>query len=421
MEFRSMFKSLFGREENTPDVVGAASTRYKMIDSWDNYFFRTPDNLYDDATVRTCLDTIARNAAKMQLHHIRVDNSGQIVRCTDSLEKLLTTRPSQYMNSYDFLYKIISMLYTDNNVFIQIQTDLNGNIVALNPLSYQSSEFREYQGELYVKFQFSQGKATIPYSQLIHLRRHYNGHDLLGSPNENALKSPVGILNSVKQALESAVKNCMKLRYILKMQDITDETDKAKLKEEFSKNYLSIENGTGTAVLDQGADLQQLTTDIKTADHEQMAIIRGDIYRYYGLSEAMAAGNPTPAEYSAFIQTVLAPLAAQIESEFTTKIFTVTELGYGNKVQCTIDKLEYQSMTDKINMIAKAQPTGALTVNEIRHVLGFDPVENGDVMQVSLNNVQLQQQAAYQAAKAGAPVPEQNNKDMNDQEENQDE
>ena len=222
MEFRSMFKSLFGREENTPDVVGAASTRYKMIDSWDNYFFRTPDNLYDDATVRTCLDTIARNAAKMQLHHIRVDNSGQIVRCTDSLEKLLTTRPSQYMNSYDFLYKIISMLYTDNNVFIQIQTDLNGNIVALNPLSYQSSEFREYQGELYVKFQFSQGKATIPYSQLIHLRRHYNGHDLLGSPNENALKSPVGILNSVKQALESAVKNCMKLRYILKIQDITD-------------------------------------------------------------------------------------------------------------------------------------------------------------------------------------------------------
>ena len=404
MELRSMFRSLFGREDNTPDMIGSSSTQFKMLDGWDNYFHSAPADLYDDATIRTCLDTIARNAAKMQIHHIREDTSGQIVRCNDSLDKLINTRPNQYMSRYDFLYKIVSMLYMDNNVFIQIQQDSQGNITALNPLSYDSSELREYQGELYIRFQFASGRATIPYGQLLHLRRHYNGHDILGSPNENPLKNPIGILNSVKQAMESAVKNCMKLRYVIKVQDIMDDADKRAYAKEFNTDFTDVKNGTGTAVLDQGADMQQLNTDIKLADDSQMEFARADIYRYFGLSEAMVAGSPTPEEYSAFVSNVLAPLCDQIESEFSTKIFTATELSYGNKIQCTIDRMEYQSLQNKIDMIAKAQPTGALTVNEVRHILGFDPIENGDVVQVSLNNVQLAQQAAYQGAKAGLPA-----------------
>lgn len=403
MELRSMFKGIFGRDDSAPDPIGNISTRFKMLDSWENYFYKAPKNLYDDATVRTCLDTVARNAAKMQLHHIRTDSNGQIVRCADSLDKLLNTRPNIYMSSYDFLYKVVSMLYMDNNVFIEIQQDSQGNIIAFNPLSFQSSELREYQGNLYVKFQFGNGRATIPYNQLIHLRRHYNGHDLLGSPNENALLSPLTILNSVKQALESAVKNCMKLRYVIKAQDIMDKEDKKAYAKEFNEEFTSVANGTGTAVMDQGADLQQLTSDIKLADHEQMNFARDDLYRYYGVSEAIIRGNPTTADYNAFFETTLAPLAAQIEAEFTTKIFTSTELGYGNRIQCTIDKMEYQSLQDKVALISKLVPVSVLTPNEARHIIGFDPVEGGDKMQVTLNNVQLAQQAAYQAAKAGLP------------------
>lgn len=404
MEIRSMFRKWFGRDEADPDNIGTASRQYKLIDCWDNYFHRVPENLYDDITVRTCLDTLARNAAKMELHHIRADNNGQVVRCSDALEKLLTTRPNTLMNRYDFMYKLISMLYTDNNVFIYIQQDSAGNIIALNPLSYRNSELREYQGEMYVRFQFANGRTTIPYAQLIHLRRHYNEHDVFGAPNSNALLEPLGILNSLKQALRGAVKNCMKLRYVIKIDDILDKEDKKAYSEEFNKDFTSVEAGTGTAIMDQGADLKQLTTDIKLADNDQMGFAREDIYHFFGISEAMVKGNPTPEEYNAFYETTLAPLAVQLESEFSTKIFTSTELGYGNKIQCTMDRMEYQSLQDKAALISKIQPAGVLTVNEIRHIIGLDPMEGGDVVQVSLNNVQLAQQVDYQAAKAGATV-----------------
>lgn len=416
MEFRSMFRKWFGREETDPDSTGDASTQFKLIDSWENYFHRLPENIYDDATVRTCLDTLARNAAKMELHHIREDSGGQVVRCSDALEKLLNTRPNAFMNRYDFMYKVVSMLYTDNNVFIYVHTDSAGNIISLDPLSYQNGDLREYNGEMYVRFQFASGRVTIPYTQVIHLRRHYNGHDIFGEPNSNALLEPVGILNSLKQALQGAVKNCMKLRYVIKVNDIMDEEDKKAYVKEFNADFTSVEAGTGTAVMDQGADLQQLTTDIKLADHDQLGFAREDIYRFYGVSEAMVRGNPTPAEYNAFYETTLAPLAAQLEAEFSTKIFTATELGYGNRIQCTIDRMEYQSLQDKVALISKLQPAGVLTANEARHIIGLDPIEGGDVVQVSLNNVQLAQQAAYQAAKAGLPSGDTNTDDEEEKE-----
>ena len=408
-EFRSMFSNIFHKQdnadgsENNDDTTGRITTQFKMLGSYDNYFSRNPDSLYDDATIRTCIDTIARSAAKFQLHHIRTDSHGNITRCNDSLDKLLTTRPNPYMSQYDFLYKLVAMLYTDNNVYVYIDSDSSGNIIGLYPLGYQEAELREYAGRTYVRFQFLRNQMTVPYDQLIHLRRHYNGHDIFGQPNTPALTNPLNILNSVKQALESAVKNCMKLRYVIKLQDIMDEDDKVAHKQQFDNDFRSVQNGTGTAVIDAGADFQQLNSDIKLADHEQMNFVRDDLFHYFGISGSVVNGNPTAADMEAFVSLTLAPLAAQLEQEFTTKIFTNTELGYGNKIQITIDRVEFQTLDTKITMVSKLIPAGVLTVNECRHLLGYDPMEdeNCDKLQITLNNVQLEDQSDYQLGKVG--------------------
>jgi hypothetical protein len=57
--------------------------------------------------------------------------------------------------------------------------------VAIWPVNCVGADILEDErGQLYVKFYFAdQGNVVLPYSDVIHLRRHYYDNDMLGSPN----------------------------------------------------------------------------------------------------------------------------------------------------------------------------------------------------------------------------------------------
>lgn len=388
-----MLQTIFGKNEQQ----NIASTQFKMLTSYDNYFLPNAKDDYNDATIRTCIDTIARNAAKLQIHHIiRYDN--QTKKADDALEQLLNHRPNEYMSSYDFLYKIVSMLYSDNNVFIKIKTDEKGNVIGLYPLSYLNFELREISGEVFVKFQFNQGTETIAYKDLIHLRRFFNNHDILGNDN-TALSRPLRILNSVKQALENAVKNCMKLRGIIQINGIARPDDKQKILEDFNEKFTSATNGTGTAILDKSASYQQINSQIETANSEQMDFVRAEIYRYFGLNDDIIKSKFDATAWASFWENVLEPLAVQFSQEFTNKIFTDKEKALGNEIIFTEDKLQYASLQDKIKLVQALQPAGFISVNEGRELFGWCPVADGDTRMVSLNNVKAEDMSQYQLGK----------------------
>ncbi len=141
-----MFNAIFGGKKN--DIV---TQQIQLLNSCDNFFSPWGKNIYDDATVRTCVDTIARNAAKLRPAHIRrVDD--KVAKTDSALDSLLSTRPNQYMSTYDFLYKLVTQLYLYNNAFASIQTDASGNVSAIYPLDYNSLELTELNNELYCRF-----------------------------------------------------------------------------------------------------------------------------------------------------------------------------------------------------------------------------------------------------------------------------
>lgn len=89
MNFRSMFATIFGKQEYSTDI---ATAQFKLLNGYDNYFSPYDGNAYDDATVRTCIDAIAKNAAKLRPAHIRRQD-GKVVNTASSLDSLLSTRP----------------------------------------------------------------------------------------------------------------------------------------------------------------------------------------------------------------------------------------------------------------------------------------------------------------------------------------
>ena len=153
INFRSMFNTIFNRPDNSIDTI--PYQQYKLLNYYDNYFTPYDGNAYDDATVRTCIDAVARNAAKLKPTHYR-NQGGKATKTDDTLDSLLSTRPNEYMSTYDFLYKIVSQLYSYNNAFVYIRTDNAGNILGLYPLNYDDVTLREANNQLYLQFDFLQ-------------------------------------------------------------------------------------------------------------------------------------------------------------------------------------------------------------------------------------------------------------------------
>lgn len=183
---------------------------------------------YANAAYRAAVDAIARHTAKLTAH------TGK-----KSIENLLQKAPNPYMTAYDLLYKTATAYYTTNNAFVLVQYDKG--ITAFYPLTPASVEFIGAQdGEIYANMTFTDGKQVLlPYSELIHLRRHFSNNELLGSDNA-PLYPLIDTAHTLNEATGAAVKNATNIRGILKFTSLVNPAQVKLEKEQFVKDYLSV-------------------------------------------------------------------------------------------------------------------------------------------------------------------------------------
>lgn len=399
IELRSMIRNIFGRITGGQDGL----TRAKLLNGWSNDYVPFDGEAYDNATGRNCIDTIARHAGKLHPRHI-VRKNGNIVKNADSkLQYLLSTRPNWLMTASEFIEKIVAQYYCYNNLFVYIQRDMNGNVEALWPLNFNNLElFEDKQGNLYCRFTFGTGEqATVPYEEMIHIRRHFNRDDVFGDPEGKILREDINLLKAVKTAVINVVKNFHKLRGIIQWTGTVRPEDQESMWRKFVDSFAGPSNGSGIGSLDNRGKFQQLTTDTQTFESGQMKFARDNLYKYFGVSEEIVSGKFKEEEYQAFYESVIAPIAIKLSQEFTEKIFTPKERGFGNEIVFEGNRLAYMSTASKVKIAEAMIPAGAIKRNEIRELFGYAglPGKEGEEIVVSLNYVKSKDQSLYQTGK----------------------
>jgi HK97 family phage portal protein len=399
-QIRSLFNMIFGKQKQEQPT--GEYTQLKLLNGWLPVFSPFGQNAYASDVVRSAIDTIARNGAKLTPKHIRRAN-GQIMPIHDNIEDLLRVQPNPYMNAYAFYYKIITQLYLQNNAFVFIDYDSVGNINGFYPVNPIYLNLVEFNGEIYAKFLFLSGDTIVlPYTDLIHLRRFYNDHDFYGQPNDTAIMQTLDVLNTINQGIENAIQSSASLRGILKFtQSMLKESDIIAQKQKFVNDYLNISNNGGIAALDAKADYIPLDNNPKIVNAPQMDLIEQKIYKYYGVSKEIIMSNYNEDQWNAFYESTIEPLAVQMSLEFTNKIFTEREKGFGNEIIFESNRLQYASNTTKTTLIQQLMPLGVLSVNEAREILNMAPVEGGDVRLQSLNFVNAMKADIYQGVEGG--------------------
>lgn len=413
MQFRSFFNSLFQKLKEKTGL-----SRAKMLDGYGNAYAPFDGNIYNNAAVRDCVDTIARHVSKLKARHI-VRKEGNIVNIPDDpLNYLLGTRPNWMMTASDFLQKIVAQYYTTNNLIVYIQRDDNGKVIALWPVNFTSLEmFEDRENNLYGRFTFGSGeRATVPYEDLIHIRRNYNRLDLFGETDNKTLSEDIDLFTAVKVAIINAVKNSNKLRGIINWQGTLRKEDQEERWKEFVQSFAGPSNGSGIGALDNRATFQQLTSDVETFDSSQMTFARDNIYKHFGLNEKIIKGMYSEEEYQAFYEGVIEPLAIDLAQEFTHKIFTSRERSFGNEVTFESNRLSYMTVASKCKLASAMIPAGAIKRNEIRELFGYSglPGKEGEEIVVSLNYVKSTDQSKYQIGDDGQPAADdgEDNNDM---------
>ena len=387
----SIFRRLFGRTRQ-PD----ATTRTDVLSGSPAVFTPFSGGAYESDIYRAAVDAIARNAGKLKGSHI-VNLDGQRKAGDPVLNRILQVRPNPFMTSYDLQYKLVTHYYLHNNAFAFLQKNERGSIEAIWPLRPASMEFvTDPTGELYCRFIFAGGQTVIlPFDDVLILRRHFNGNDLLGDSNR-AIIPTLDLAHTQSEGLQNAIKAGATIRGILKYSQVLAPDKLKEEKEAFIRDYLTVANEGGIAALDAKADYVPLELKPYAIDGAQIKSIKDKVYSYLGISEAIVTSSYDENEWAAFYESVIEPIALQLSLELTSKVFTKREQAFGNSIMYESQRLQYTSAQSKTNIIKELLPYGLFTVNEAREILNLPAVEDGDKRLQTLNVVSADLADKYQ-------------------------
>ena len=369
-EERSLFNIIFGNKKQTQAIT---QTQLKMLNSYNAQFTTLSNNTYDSKVTKQCIDRIATHCAKLIPKHIKGNVSNNI---KGDINFLLQSQPNPLMTKFDFIYKTISMLYTDCNAFIFISKDKQGFITGFYPVIATNYELlQDNFGNIYLKFQFVNGLTYIlPYLELIHLRLFYNQHDIFGTSNK-VLKTDIDTAHTASEGIKNAIKTSNNLKGILKYSNsLLKEKDIKASKDAFVADFLNLENESGIAAVDGKAEFQEVNLKPITLDKEQLEQVNNNIFDYFGISEKIVKNNFTEEEWNAFFEGVIEPRAIQLSDAFTSKIFSIKARKDEHKIVFTTNRLQYASLTNKINLIKIAGSYGLLTKDDGREILDMPPL-----------------------------------------------
>ena len=328
----------------------------------------------------------------------------------DALQRVLNL-PNHYMTTFDFLGRVMYLYFSKRNSWVvpTYRRDRMGRktYTGLYPVDPATVTWVEdAAGQLFVQLRFN-GESepwTLPYSDIIHLRREYGADEYMGGgpggyADDRGLLDTLEINHQMLQGIGKGMKASQAVNGVVKYGSVIgkDQTEAA-MKEWEAK----LQNSqSGIVAMDMKAEYIPVKRDIKLVDAATLKFIDEKILRHFGVPLCILTGDYTKQQYEAFYQKTIEPIIIQLSQEFTRVLFTPTERdSYGHKVMFFAKNLIFMSTDQKISMVEMLAPTGALYENEKRVAFGYRPLpELAGKRFMSLNWIDANQANQYQVGK----------------------
>ena len=326
--------------------------------------------IYEQELVRSAIDALARHTSKLEF---TIQGSAKPM-----LQNKLKHGPNEYQSWSQFLYQARTIFELDTTLFIVPVMDKYGEVSGIYPVNPINAEIREYQGKIYVHYQFHKRQAAdMELENCAILTKFQYDHEFFGGGNR-ALQETLDLLHLQKQGIEEGIKNSASFRFMAKHKRFVDPDDLEKEQNRFTEKHLTGKSGFLLWPNDYD-DVKQIDSKPFVIDATQQKLINDNVSNYFGVNEDVLQNKVSGDSWSAFYEGAIEPFAIQLSECLTRMLFTFREQSLENKVMFTSNRMQYMTNKDKLEVVANMVDRGIMSINDAREIWNMPSVEGGDI------------------------------------------
>lgn len=369
----SLFDRIFrpGEAKKSDEALRSAMTLFQTLTAYQPVFTNWGGAIYESEIVRAAIDARARHISKLKVETFGTANK--------SLQAKLRLGPNQWQTWSQFLYRLSTILDVNNTAFVVPVFDADMIITGIYPVLPQMCTLVEYDDEIWLRYQFSSGQfAAVEFRKCGVLTKFQYRDDFFGSSNW-ALRETMQLIHTQNEGVENGIKNAQKISFMAQLANFAKPTDLANERKRFTKENLSSESELGGFLLFPNTykDIRQIDVKPYAIDADQMKQIRENVFQYFGVNEDVLQNKAKGEELEAFFDGAIEPFAIQFSESVTKMLFSERERAQGSYLIASANRLQYMSVSQKIQMAKELGDRGALLIDDIRELFNYAPLPDG--------------------------------------------
>ena len=193
------------------------------------------------------------------------------------------------------------------------------------------------------------------------------------------MKETMQLIHIQNQGIEEGVKNAATFRFMAQLANFAKPEDLAKERERFTAENLSTESEAGGFLLFPNTykDIKQIDVKPYVVDADQMRLINENVFNYFGVNEDVLQNKAKGEQLEAFFDGAIEPFAIQFSEAVTKALFSERERAQGSYLIANANRLQYMSVSQKVQMAKELGDRGAILIDEIRELFNYEPLPDG--------------------------------------------
>ncbi len=373
------FDFLFRR----PKVAKEVNTYFQMLDGYSPIFTSYDGGVYEMELTRSCIHTFASHCSKLLPQVQGADLRG--------LKHLLDGKPNIFMTSAQFVYKVATIYDAKNTCFITPVLDNTDRLIGYYPVNPVQTEIIEVKGEPFLRYRFNSGQwAAIELSRCGVVSKYLYNNDVVGENNQ-ALMPTLQLLNTQNQGITEGIKNSASFRFMATVNNFTKGKDLAKERKNWVEENLGADAGGLALFPNNYTNVQQIQSQAKVVDAEQMNLIQTRVLNYFGSNEDILQNKAVGDSWSAYYEGKVEPFALQLSQAMTSMTYSEQERKRGNAIVWSANRLQYATNAEKLQVSSQMFDRGVLSLNGVMDIWNLPHVEDGDKRYIRREYVEITQ------------------------------
>ena len=365
---------------------------FAMLDGYTPVFTSHDGGVYEMELTRACIHAFANHCSKAQPKVTGPDSKG--------IQTILDGKLNIFHTCAQFIYKAATIYETQNTCFIAPILDKYDQIAGYYPVVPNTTELREKDGEPFLVYTFGNGqKAAIEMSRVGVVSKFLYTNDLVGEDN-SALEPTLQLMSAQKQGIAEGIKNSASFRFIAQASNFAKGKDLRKDRDDWVEENMGAGSGGLALFPNTWSNIQQVQSTAKVVDPEQMKLIDGRAFNYFGCNEKILRNEATGDDWSAYYEGKIEPFLLQLAQAMTEMSYSAAEKARKNGIAWSSNRMQYMTNADKLQVSSQMFDRGILSTNDVMDIWALPHVEGGDKRYIRKEYIEVSQ-----LDKANQPQP----------------